>query len=96
MLGDSPVRALVQGPPLAHPSVVLVGELVVGFNTVPQVIPETVMVAPPLDTIVPPPVAEFEPIPSIVLVVTIGAEPPAPVVVNVLSKEYPVPVVFVA
>ena len=96
MLGDSPVILLIQGPSTAHPSVVLVGELVVGFNTVPQVIPLTDISCPPSETIVPPPLAEVEPMFSIgLVVVTVGKEPEA-VVVKVPSVEYPVPVVFVA
>ena len=59
MFGVSPViAALVHGPPDAQPSVVFVASAVVGFNAVLQVIPEVVTVAPPFETIVPPPVPE--------------------------------------
>ena len=85
---------LDQGPPVAHPSVVLVARAVVGFNVVLQTIPLTVTTAPPLEDIVPPPVAVVEVMPVTgVVVTTVGV---VVVVVNVASVEYPVPVVLVA
>ena len=56
----NPAMGLDQGPPVAQPSVVLVGRAVVGFKAVPQTIPLTVTVAPPLEEMVPPPVAVVE------------------------------------
>jgi hypothetical protein len=49
----------VHGPPDAQPSVVLL-LAVVGLADVLQTMPLTEIVAPPFETIVPPPTAEFE------------------------------------
>ena len=73
MLAVSPVILLVQGPPTAQPSVVFVERTVVGLVAVPHTIPLTVTVAPPLDDMVPPPVAEVVAMFVIgVVVVTVG------------------------
>jgi hypothetical protein len=47
---------LVQGPPIAQPSVVFVFA-VVGLTDVLQARPDTVTVAPPFEVMFPPPVA---------------------------------------
>jgi hypothetical protein len=84
---------LVHGPPIAQPLVVLVERAVVGFVEVLQIMPATVTVAPPLETVLPPPVAVVGVMLVIEFVVTVGRLAP---VVNVPSGEYPVPVVLVA
>lgn len=60
-----------QGPPIAHPSVVL-EFAVVGFDEVLHAIPLTVTVAPPFEETVPPLTAVVCPMLETALVVTIG------------------------
>jgi hypothetical protein len=88
------VIALVNAP-VPVPSVVF-ELLVVGFAVVLQHTPRAVTVELPALVTLPPLVAPLAVIDVAEVLVTVGAVPPPPLVVNVICVPYAVPALFVA